>query len=210
MREEVWNPYPEFDFIEGSSLGRVRTTDRYVKTKNGNRLIKGRILKQFRNRGGYLYVHFSINGKTVNRYVHRIITSCFLPNPNNWLEVNHKDNNPLNNNIGNIEWCTPEYNVEYREKCGISAKEAAQAKRKPLIAFNLRTSEMLLLQSQNEAGRFLGVDQGGISAVIKGKCKQFGGYWFINADNKAVETVKVKFGEKVACEVDKLMNEKMN
>ena len=205
---EVWRSYPEFPFIEGSTLGRVRTTDRYIKTKNGKRLIKGRILKQFHNRGGYLYVHFSLNGKTVNRYVHRIITSCFLTNPDNWLEVNHKDNNPLNNNVVNLEWCTPEYNIEYREKYGISAKEAARAKRKPLIAFNLRTSEMLWFQSQNEAGRFLGADQGGISAVIKGKCKQFGGYWFTNADKDAVEDVETKFGDKVAREVEQLISKK--
>lgn len=38
---------------------------------------------------------------------------AFLPNPNNFPQVNHKDENPLNNNIFNLEWCTAKYNCNY-------------------------------------------------------------------------------------------------
>ena len=63
--EEVWKIFPDYPFIEVSNLGRVRTKDRYVPSKNGSkRLVKGRILKQRindvlkgRNKtaGGYLF-----------------------------------------------------------------------------------------------------------------------------------------------------------
>ena len=55
-KSEVWKTYPEFDFIQGSNLGRVKTVDRVVKTKNGMRLIKGHILKQQLDRYGYWFV----------------------------------------------------------------------------------------------------------------------------------------------------------
>ena len=43
-KEEIWKVHPEYDFIEASNLGRVRTKDRYVRGRNGSkRLIKGRI-----------------------------------------------------------------------------------------------------------------------------------------------------------------------
>lgn len=55
--EEVWKVYPEYQFIEVSNLGRVRTKDRYIQVRGqGKRLIKGRILKQKDNGHGYMVV----------------------------------------------------------------------------------------------------------------------------------------------------------
>ena len=57
---EVWKTYPDYPFIEGSSWGRVRTLDRVIVTNGrGTRLVKGRILKQRRNKYGYVNVHSS-------------------------------------------------------------------------------------------------------------------------------------------------------
>ena len=45
--------------------------------------------------------------------IHRLVAEAFIPNPNNLPEVNHKDENPFNNSVGNLEWCTHQYNIEY-------------------------------------------------------------------------------------------------
>lgn len=45
--------------------------------------------------------------------VHRILAIAFIPNPNNYKYVNHKDENKLNNDLNNLEWCTFEYNIRY-------------------------------------------------------------------------------------------------
>lgn len=46
--------------------------------------------------------------------IHNIVASHFIDNPNNYHIVNHKDNNPSNNESSNLEWCTIEYNNQYR------------------------------------------------------------------------------------------------
>ena len=55
-------------------------------------------------------------------YIHHIIASLFVPNPNHYPEVNHKDANPLNNTFSNLEWCTHKYNLEYGFKFGNKAR----------------------------------------------------------------------------------------
>ena len=46
-------------------------------------------------------------------YIHRIIAALFIPNPLNLSDVNHKDNNRLNNNVNNLEWLSHKDNLEY-------------------------------------------------------------------------------------------------
>lgn len=114
--KEIWKVYPDYPFIEVSNLGNVRTKDRYVPGKNGSkRLIKGRVLKQQLDNNGYVLVHFRVHGKLVNLLVHRAVAICFVLNPDHLPEVNHKDNNPANNVASNLEWCTRQYNEDYKK-----------------------------------------------------------------------------------------------
>jgi len=184
---EIWKPYPDFDFIEGSNLGRARTLDRVVSTKHGTRVVKGRILTQHSNGTGYLQVGPRISGRKINIYIHRLVAECFLPNPESLPEINHKDNNPLNNNISNLEWCSRKYNLRYKEKYGIPAKESVP--KLPVYAVELKTQKVLWFESQNEAERSLGVAQQSISAVLKGKLKTAGGYWFVKDDENATNKI---------------------
>lgn len=45
--------------------------------------------------------------------IHRLVALTFIPNPNNLPQVNHKDENKLNNDVSNLEWCTNQYNMTY-------------------------------------------------------------------------------------------------
>ena len=173
---ELWKSHPNIDGIEVSSFGRVRSE-------------KGHYYKICHNSSGYLYVGFRINGKYFNKRVHRLVAQTFLPNPDNLPQVNHKDCNTKNNNVENLEWCTPKYNCQYREKYGVSRVEAAGT---PILAINLSTLEVLHFRSQSEASRSLGISQGNICYVIKGRLKYAGGYWFVNDDGHAVDVVKSK------------------
>lgn len=72
----------------------------------------GRKLKQSIYKG-YCGVHlYNENGRKFF-LVHRLVAKAFIPNENLFPEVNHKDENPLNNSVENLEWCTPKYNCNY-------------------------------------------------------------------------------------------------
>lgn len=196
MSEEVWKAYPEFSWIQGSSLGRVRTLNRLVLRGKGTYTVKGHILKQHRRKDSYVDVAFGLNGKTSHLLVHRIVASCFIPNPENLPEINHKDNDRTNNCVSNLEWCTGEYNIAYREKYGKSAKEFVQ--KSPVYAVNLNTWKTLWFRSQREASRELGVDLGSLNSVIKGKQKTAGGYWFTEDTGDGFEIDKDRLHNIVA------------
>lgn len=166
---EIWRKHPEYTEIEVSTMGRVRT-------------VKGHYYKISHNNSGYLQVEFRVNGKRIHKYVHRIVVETFIPNPDNLPQVNHKDNDRTNNNVDNLEWCTREYNIAYREKYGTPAKDFVP--KSPVYAVNLKTQETLWFESQHEASRVLGLQQPNINAVIKGRIKQTGGYQFENADDE--------------------------
>ncbi|AIS73913.1 HNH endonuclease [Lactobacillus phage Ldl1] len=207
--QEIWEVYPDpkYPFIEASNLGRIRTKDRVVTGKDRKKYhINGRVLKQYFSSNGYMYVTFSMNDKTVHLSVHRVIATSFLPNPDNYSEVNHIDCNPANNVASNLEWCTHQENVAYRDKLGHYVNNSPS---RPVIAINPNTSKVLWFESQHEAGRQLGVYQTNITQVVKGKRyhKTAGGYWFCYADENAVEKVRSQFGDEVAEKVEKLMNE---
>lgn len=98
---EIWKPVVGFEGLyEVSNKGRIR-----------NR--KGRILRFFKNRE-YLKIELSNNGKTKKLYVHRLVAEAFIPNYDSTKNIiNHKDENPGNNCVENLEWCDYKYNLNY-------------------------------------------------------------------------------------------------
>lgn len=58
-----------------------------------------------------MYVSLNKNGKSFNKRLHILVAKAFIPNPNNYSQVNHIDGNKENNNLENLEWCTSSYNV---------------------------------------------------------------------------------------------------
>lgn len=56
-------------------------------------------------------------------YIHRIIAELFIPNPLNLPQVNHKDCNPANNCVENLEWVTQKDNLEYAHLYGNMSRD---------------------------------------------------------------------------------------
>jgi len=189
METEIWKSLPGVAGVEVSTFGRVRTLDKVVSSEKITQFIKGRVLKQNDNNCGYLQVNIPIDGKWALKLVHRLVAETFISNPENFLQVNHRDCDRTNNNVENLEWCTASYNQKYREKYGVSQTEAAGH---PVFAVNLNTLKVSRFRSQHEAGRELGLFNQNIRAVIKGRRNCTGGFWFVNDDDKATDAIKNK------------------
>ena len=99
---EIWKPIKGFDDYYISSFGRVYSEKQ-----------KKRFLKPHKTGGGYMMVGLYTNNKAYPKLVHRLVAETFIPNPKNYPQVNHKDENKTNNSADNLEWCTSKYNNNY-------------------------------------------------------------------------------------------------
>lgn len=106
--EEMWKDINGYEgYYKISNYGKVVSIPRNGTIKNE------KVLKQYKDKYGYLKVILQKNGIKKNKYIHQLIALAFLNNPNNYSYVNHKDENKLNNNVNNLEWCTQHYNNNY-------------------------------------------------------------------------------------------------
>ena len=110
--DEVWKAIKGYEGrYEVSTLGRVRRLHHIKYDRLGRPYDVCEKLLDFRIDR---YYAVSIEGKIFR--VHRLVAQTFIPNPNNLPEVNHKDENKLNNSVENLEWCTHQYNNAYGTK----------------------------------------------------------------------------------------------
>ena len=68
---------------------------------------------KLRKQEGYMFTTFIDNGMNVNKRVHRLVAEAFIPNPNNYPCINHKNEIRDDNRVENLEWCTVKYNDNY-------------------------------------------------------------------------------------------------
>ena len=87
----------------------------YEVSNKGNvrNVRRNTLLKLSKTNYGYIQVYLYKNGIRTGLKVHRLVAQAFIPNPDNLPEVNHKDENPINNSVNNLEWCDHKYNVNY-------------------------------------------------------------------------------------------------
>lgn len=112
---EIWKEITDFPIYEVSNTGKFRVKERRAKVfnKGGIRIFPEHIINTPLNNAGYKIAQMRYNGKIRNTTIHRLVAETFIQNPNNYPEVNHKDENKLNNSVDNLEWCTHKYNVNY-------------------------------------------------------------------------------------------------
>lgn len=190
---EVWKPIRNFNNYEVSTFGRVRSIPRKVHTWNGERKVKGKILNTRLNKG-YLYVLMRDNNNKVrNMKVHRLVALSFIPNPQNYPQVNHKDECKTNNSVwvnldgsidfekSNLEWCTAKYNSNYGTHIlrSVETKKKTAKGKKQVIQYDMEGNELMRFISVREAGRYLNLDSSCISKCCKGKIKSYKNYFFL-------------------------------
>lgn len=93
--------------------------DGHVFRKHGNSLSECPQSRTSRN-GKYRCVTAMVSGHQKSFYVHRLVASAFLPNPDNLPQVNHINGNPGDNRVENLEWCTAQQNVLHAYRIGLA------------------------------------------------------------------------------------------
>lgn len=174
MFNEIWKDVDGFEGLyEVSNLGNVRRFDtKKAKVKSLNIY-------------GYPQVNLYKNGKAYLRRVHRLVAIAFIPNPDNLPMINHKDENPCNNVVDNLEWCDAKYNVNY----GGGNEKRALSHSKPVLQYSLTGQLIKEWHSATEAARELGFPQSGINwcCLRKPKHNSCKGYiWRFKNDKSPV------------------------
>lgn len=190
LSHEEWKPVVGW---EGkywvSSFGRVKGT-------------RGILTPQRVPKTGYYSVSLEKgrkkDGTRIAKYtlVHRLVAQAFIPNPNNYPQVNHKDECRTNNNVDNLEWCTPKYNMHYNN--GMERRRAktdyySPARMKHAHDLGISASKAVAQLTTNgelvkiyysscEASRQTGIDSAHIRHVISNKRKTAGGFRWIHAE----------------------------
>lgn len=117
---EVWKDISGYEGVyQVSNLGRVKSLARTRNGRWGNKLpVPEIILKQKKNRGGYMCVHLRTN-KESHPTVHRLVAIAFIENPENKQTVNHLDGCKTNNIVENLEWATISENTKHAIETGL-------------------------------------------------------------------------------------------
>lgn len=172
MKKEYWKPVLDYEGLyEVSNWGRVKSVKRLVKSPRGYRTVCERILKSTKDSHGYLCVSLHKEGKMKFVKIHRLVAEAFLDNTDNLPCVNHKDENPLNNVVSNLEWCTYKYNNNY----GTARQRMAEKQSKSVLQYDLEGNFIKEWKSTKECG-INGYNQGHVAACCRGERKTHKGF----------------------------------
>ena len=164
---EVWKDIPGYEGkYQASSLGRIRS-------KRG-------VLKLRDNFGYQRVMLYGLKGGRKSLSVHRLVAKTFIPNPNNYPQINHIDENKSNNRIDNLEWCTQSQNINAGTVLQrMSATKTNGKKSKAVDQFALNGEFIAHYPSLNEIARQCGYNPSNISSHIRGSSRYAHPYGYI-------------------------------
>lgn len=162
MNKEIWKDIKGYE-----GLYQVSNYGRIINYKS-KRILKGRV--SF----GYLRITLYKYGKAKTFMVHRLVAEAFISNPNKLPQINHKDENKMNNNVNNLEWCNSQYNINYGKRNEIVSKKLTNHPKKSKKIRCVETG--IVYSSSREIERELGYFHSNILACCNGKRKTRGGY----------------------------------
>jgi hypothetical protein len=177
-QEEIWKTIiidgEEWNYEVCNLDGKVRNT----KT--------GRILKQRRNKKtGYCTVGLSKDGKGKIFYVHRLVATAFIPNPLNYTDVNHINEDKTDNSVENLEWLPHKENMNHgtcQQRKGKAVSETLKG-HEPTNAKKVICIETgQVFDTVEDAKKWAGIT-GGIIKCCKGTQQTARGYHWKYVEN---------------------------
>lgn len=178
---EEWRVIPNWERYAVSTFGRVASLGLPYMQAGILRCRKPQLLTPRIIQGNPSYYEVRLSdgkGYTKAILIHRLVAITFIPNPNNYKYVNHKDENTFNNTLNNLEWCTQQYNCNYGTHNQRMAKTLSQTayQRKPVIQLSLSDNFIAQFNCIREAAKSLGISESSISLCCRKKKPFLCGY----------------------------------
>ena len=167
---ELWKDIPGYEGLyQISNLGQVKSFRKSTKYGCQNEYI----LKP--NIASHGYKQVTLYKDTVKHkfLVHRLVASAFISNPNNLPQINHKDENRLNNYVDNLEWCTAEYNNAY----GTARVRSIDTISKPIEQVTIDGKIVAVYRSTRIAADILKINRGTLKSAINKHSLCQGFFW---------------------------------
>ena len=168
--EEIWKDIEGYEGLyKVSNTGKIMSFRKSTKHHNTpSHLLNPSIA----NNGYYQTTLYRSPTDRHKILVHKMVAKAFVPNPCNYECVNHKDENPLNNNADNLEWCTYSYNNAYgtariRQSITIGQKVGQ---------YTLKGVHLATYESMHIASLITGINKHVIKDCCSGNCQTGAGY----------------------------------
>ena len=186
--DEIWKDIQGYEgHYAISTCGHVKSLDRTIHRRMDTNIhnyggsssyVKGCEIRSYISRRGYESVVLCKDGVQKHYRVHRLVAIAFIPNPFGYKEVNHIDENKLNNNVENLEWCTRRYNMNYgsvSEKLRRFQKDNSP-KAKKVAQYDLSMNLIDTYDSLRKAQDATGIPYQSIGQCCLGRYSHSGGY----------------------------------
>lgn len=161
--KEIWKDIPNYEGIyQVSNLGNIR---KIWKTKTT-------LCKPSYDSHKYKQIVLTKDKKRKSYKVHRLVALAFIPNPNDYSEINHIDENKQNNNVKNLEWCSRIYNCNYGDR----NYRCTRHRLRRIQQYDMQNNLVGEYQSLQEAEKITNINYQSISCCCRKIQNTAGGY----------------------------------
>lgn len=182
-REETWKSIcvkGYEDAYQVSNLGRVKSNRRYIQHKYKTEIREEHLMSLCNDKDGYKIVVLKKDKNKKTYKVHRLVAEAFIPNPNNYKEINHKNEKKEDNKVENLEWCSHFHNLMH----GTRGKRAGEKTKRPIIQYDLDGNFIKEWKGTIDASKGLNIYVSNIWKCLNNQRKQTNNFIFRYKEEK--------------------------